>query len=528
LFSPPPPPPPPLPALTCSSYSSSAFWRSSRERRLGIRRLQLALGGLHLRQALLQEVRDLLEPLRLIADARREVRDELVHLLAQALLHQRDDDGALVQAVGIHRLAIALQVEGRRDDLAFLLGERADLVLLSATLARLRIRLAEILVQRPHPNEVHVAGAALRRRDRAVVERPREVRDRITGMNVQLFEVQRVAGGDIRHPLAAAEERDHLLRTTVDAVHQLERFHAVVVLGLGLEEHFLDRRRRCVAARLADRHGRRLIGEHVDRILRRRGIAWTVRSVELDPVEAVVIGGEVRGQRAIRLDGQRHLRFVVDENLPAVRGHRRHRPQVNLRAAQDRDVAAVLDLARLESRVGREVVLQLQPLHVRHVGDLERIHRRSHADGLDEVVDRRGQVEERAVVAVVGAADQRQALECRGRRLADHERCLIRLEPHEMGGDVLVGAARDGGVPRFDLDAIRCGRFDAPRNHQQGGERMTHVRGSEQEHGSGKEDNGGERPGVALHRQPLDTAPVLDGAALLDGGFDQPSQQRRR
>jgi hypothetical protein len=46
------------------------------------------LGGLHLGNALLQEVGDLLEALRLVADALGEVGQQLVDLLAQALLHQ--------------------------------------------------------------------------------------------------------------------------------------------------------------------------------------------------------------------------------------------------------------------------------------------------------------------------------------------------------------------------------------------------------------------------------------------------------
>ena len=51
-------------------------------------------------------------------------------LLAQPRLRQRDHRGVLAQLVGAHRLAIALDVERRGDDLALLLGQVAHLVLL--------------------------------------------------------------------------------------------------------------------------------------------------------------------------------------------------------------------------------------------------------------------------------------------------------------------------------------------------------------------------------------------------------------
>ena len=101
--------------------------------------------------------------------------------------------------------------------------------------------------------------------------------------------------------------------------------------------------------------------------------ARAARRFHLDPVEAVVVGDERRLQRAVGLHRHRHLRLVVDDDRAAGGGHRRHGAHPDLGAAQDGDVAAVFDLARLQAGVGREVVLQLELLDVGHVGDLERV-----------------------------------------------------------------------------------------------------------------------------------------------------------
>ena len=69
---------------------------------------------------------------------------------------------------------VALDVERRRDDLPLLLGERARLVLLPPPPPpppppRLRLRLAEVLIERPDFDEVDVARRDLRALHRVVV-----------------------------------------------------------------------------------------------------------------------------------------------------------------------------------------------------------------------------------------------------------------------------------------------------------------------------------------------------------------------
>src|SRR6185295_14151558 len=103
-------------------------------RQRGVRRgcLQLALGFLHRRDRLRQQIGHLLERRILLDEAAVHAGDEAVNLIPEPRLRQRDDDGVLAELVGRHLLAIALDVEGRGDDLTLLLRERADLILPAA------------------------------------------------------------------------------------------------------------------------------------------------------------------------------------------------------------------------------------------------------------------------------------------------------------------------------------------------------------------------------------------------------------
>ena len=83
--------------------------------------------------------------------------DEFLDLVAQLALRQADEDRVLLELVGGHFRPIALDVEGRRDDLPLLFRQRAGLVLLPpaapapAAAARLRLRLPEVLAERAAP-----------------------------------------------------------------------------------------------------------------------------------------------------------------------------------------------------------------------------------------------------------------------------------------------------------------------------------------------------------------------------------------
>ena len=101
--------------------------------------------------------------------------------------------------------------------------------------------------------------------------------------------------------LRAAEQVDGLLGAAVHRVEHLHLLHAEVIVGPHFGEDFFDRRGLRVASRLGEAHRRRLIGQHVDRVLRRRVHLLALRAIELDPVEALLVDLEVAGERAVGL-----------------------------------------------------------------------------------------------------------------------------------------------------------------------------------------------------------------------------------
>ena len=126
---------------------------------------QLGLGLLHVLDGLGQQLGDLRRTSGSCSTSWLFMRVSMPSdLLAQPRLRQRHHGGALLQLVGRDVLAIALHVEGRRDDLALLLGQRLDLPAATAAApatAALRLRLAEVLLERPDAHEVEVARRAL-------------------------------------------------------------------------------------------------------------------------------------------------------------------------------------------------------------------------------------------------------------------------------------------------------------------------------------------------------------------------------
>ena len=261
-----------------------------RQRPVGTDRGELGFRLLHRLDRLRQQLGDLLERRIPLNELAVQTREQPFDLLAQPRLRQPDDRRALAQLGRRIVPPIALHVERRRDDLPLLLRERLDLTAGSAAAttasAAVRLRLAEVPAERTDAQEIQVARRLLAL-PRRVVDRARVVRHRVARLDAELLEVEGVAGGHLGQPVAAAEQLDGLLGAAVHRVDELEVANAEVVLGLRLDVHLFDRRRRRVAAGFRERHGRRLIRQHVDRVLRRRGRALLARSLELDAVETV-------------------------------------------------------------------------------------------------------------------------------------------------------------------------------------------------------------------------------------------------
>ena len=327
----------------------------------------------------------------------------------------------------------------------------------------------------------------------------------------------------------AVEQPDGLLGTAVDRIDQIEREEPEVVVGPRLDEHLLDGARRGVAPRLDEHHRRRLIGQHVDGVLRRRRDELAVGPLQVDAVEAILLDHEARRQRAVGRHLQRLPTILVEHEIAAGRRHRRDGPQPDFRVPEHGDVAAVLDDARVESRVGREDVLELELRHVGQVDDVEREPGRLHAGRLDEVVRAGPQIEQQDLEEVgVFHRHQRQRLERRARAAAHEQVDVVGVEPEQPGGDRLVGPARHGGVARQHLDLVRARRLDVADGSQQRGDAVPQVVGAEDEQHHGRGRGGAEQPGRPRQPAALDGAPHVHVAHLRHGRLDQAPHDQRR
>ncbi|MCA1649633.1 MAG: hypothetical protein LC753_04890 [Acidobacteria bacterium] len=124
-----------------------------------------------------------------------------------------------------------------------LLGQRSNFTTsaASATAARLRLGAREVLLERAHLQEIHVAGRALGALHRVVIRRPRVVGDEVPWLHAELLEIERVAGRDLGLPLLPVEQANRLLGRAVDGVHELQIANPEIILGAGLDEYFFDR-----------------------------------------------------------------------------------------------------------------------------------------------------------------------------------------------------------------------------------------------------------------------------------------------
>ena len=262
--------------------------------------------------------------------------------------------------------------------------------------------------------------------------------------------------------LGGVEQPDGFFRCAVHRVRELQLPDAEVVVCPRFDEQLLDRRRRRVAAGFRDRHGRRLVVEHVDRELRRGADPFAVRAVELDAIEALTCDREAARQRSVRLQRERGRSVVVHHDPSTRRRHRRQNADAHFSAAQRRDVAAALDLLRRKAGVGRVVVFELELPHRGQIDERHREHRRADAGGLDVVVDRLVQMEQHAFEGGrVRGRSQRDAFEDGVGARSHHQRGVGRFEADEPRRHGLIRSARHGCAAGPDVDLIRARRFGA-------------------------------------------------------------------
>ena len=511
-----------------------------RQRPVGVLLLQLVLGLAHGLRGPRQDLLDGPEGRIGGHDPAVHAPHERLHLLAQAALGESQEDDVLLELLGVVLLPVANQVERGRDDLALRLRKLARVgpAHAAAPGAALRRLHPVVLVVAPDLDEEQVAldvGVLLQQ---VPVGRPRVVREEVARLQLQLLEEERVARGDLPEGIpAAVEQADRLLRTAVHRIDQVERVQPEIVVGARLDEHLLDGAGGRVAPRPDEHRGRRLIGQHVDGVLRRRGHEIACRRDEIDAVEALLLDGEARRQRAVVFERQIEslIVIVVEDELAARRAHRGDGTQPDLGALEDRDVAAVVDRPGFQPRVLGEVVLQLDALRIGKLDHVEPIGRRLDPDRFDEVVDGLLQVEQQHLElprldgAVLGQdRDQRQPVE-RIAGLAPHEQVdVLRLEPDEAGRDRLVRAACDGRIPRQDLDGVRAGRLHVPHRGEQRVDAVAQIvrpEGEEQQRG---EAGRRQHPRRAAELARLDVTPHVDVADLPHCRFDEPAHELGR
>ena len=492
--------------------------------------LQLGFGGFHFGGCERQHLGDLLEG-RVGGDqAGVHAAHEPFDLLAQAPLRQRQHDRALAQLLGREPFLFAQHVERAGDDLALLLRQRthvrATTTAPAAASAGLRGRRLELLAKRPHAQEVHVARGLLAAA-RVVVVGARVVGHGVARLHAEFFEIERVAGGDLFEARGAAVEGHRLLGAAVHRVDQFETAHAEVVVGAGLDHELLHRRGRGVAAGLGNRHGGRHVREHVDHVLRRGGDHRAVGPLQADAVEAVLVGHEHAGERALGPDREWHLRGLVQRELAGGRGHGRRDRDDHLGAGEHRDVAGVFDDAWFEAGVGGEAVFEVDALRVGQIHDVEREGAGSHTRGLGHELELRVQVEDHAFERAGVALDHRHALERGGVALAHQQHRVVGGEAAQRGGEELVGAARHCAGAGRERDAIRRRRLETRRPREHRRQALTQVGGPEREHRQGEGHGAGRHQAVAPHERLVDAPPGFDLVAALDGRFDELGHERR-
>src|SRR5690606_30134208 len=103
---------------------------------------------------------------RRAAEPLLHLSDQLVDLIAQPALRQRDEHGVLAELRLIELLPVALEVERCRDDLPLLLGERKRLIAATTSAAAGHaaghaLRPPELLAERANLDEVDVARRRL-------------------------------------------------------------------------------------------------------------------------------------------------------------------------------------------------------------------------------------------------------------------------------------------------------------------------------------------------------------------------------
>ena len=309
---------------------------------------------------------------------------------------------------------------------------------------------------------------------------------------------------------------------------------AVVVVGARLDEELLQRGGAGVAAGAGEGKRRRLVVQHVDGVLGRGGHQPGAGALHLEVVEAVLLHHEGSGEGAVLGGGQFARQRVVAPQVGARGGNRGEGAQVDAGSAQHRDVAAVVDGTVRKPGVGREVVHQLEPVHVRQDLHIDSVQVRLHARGAHEILGDVFHAEEHhfeipdIVLARVTPQEHGQGAEFTVGAGAQKEFCLHGVETQVARRDAQIRAARDGDVARGNLDGVGVDFRRVRRGREQcRGAGAQEGRPGEEDDEDGECDARDGR-GPAQQRRPLDPVSAIHGARLADRGLHEPLHERGR
>ncbi len=247
------------------------------------------------------------------------------------------------------------------------------LVLLTTTTAPtplLRVGLPVLDAEWSDFQEIQVAG------DRTPVWSdvgdPGIVGDEVARLESQVLQVECMARGDLGERLGGVE-RDDLLFLAVDAVHEFEVTNTEVVGRLGFDPGFIDERDPDVASWRGKPHGGFGVLHDLDEVLGRRRPSRRAGRFEFDVIEPPGGHLKLRGERPLRVEGERNRDSVVERD-----GARRDRDgrgglESNGGTGRRVDVAAILEDLWIEAGVSREHELHLEPVDVGEIQDRDRI-----------------------------------------------------------------------------------------------------------------------------------------------------------
>ena len=311
---------------------------------------------------------------------------ECADLLLQSSLGERYADHVLAELARAVAVLLADEIESGRDHLPLHLGQRGLLLLPTAATAATLLSLAIRTLERADAQEEHVARDRLATGAGSVVPHERVVGHQVTDLQLPILEKERVACGDFRQRgTRSFEDRQSVLFTAVDRVDQADVSDAVVVVGAHLEVHLLDRRGGDVPPGVREPDRRCPISEHVDVVFGRRRHHLAVVSGEHYRIEAGLRHGERSEQRTVGFYREVRYRRPVPEQLTAWRRHGRVNTNIDAGACEGRDITAVLSRPGIEARVAREVVGEVESVHMGKVCDIDRERGGSDSSGLDEV-----------------------------------------------------------------------------------------------------------------------------------------------